>query len=141
MTRRDTEARSAELAQTAWPRPPGVATHPMAAWTPREVACDCDECLDGREAARRRPPGPAPHSVSADRQHLPRAALATAALARSASRNASLLSRRLEELARALEHDDDGVLARLAEALDSDLDHTGSLLEALGVELECRRDG
>lgn len=140
---RDTEARSAELAQTPWPSPPGVGTHPTAAWT-SEVACDCRECCDGRAAARRRrgrPPGPTPHSApgSPNRQHPARAALATSALARSASRNASLLSRRLEELARALEHDDDGVLGQLAEALDSDLDRTGSLLEALGVELECRR--
>ncbi|MBK8999577.1 MAG: hypothetical protein IPM35_27975 [Myxococcales bacterium] len=124
MTGRDTEARAAELAATPWPSPPGTVRHPQAAWEPGEV-CSCDECLDGREEAAG--------------EQRKRSALATAALARSASRSASLLSRRLDELARALERDDWNEITYVTEALDTDLDRTGSLLERVEVELACRR--
>ncbi len=62
------------------------------------------------------------------------------ALARTASRNTSLLSHRLRELARALEHNDENEISYLGEALGPELERTWSLLESVEVELEFRRD-
>lgn len=139
MTRRDSEARAAELAETPWLSPPASVSHPQAAWHSSE-RCDCKECVDGRKEARRHPRRSPSARPNRDRNHRPRASVATVALARSASRNAGLLARRLEDLAQALDRDDKNEISCLREALRPELERTRSLLENLDVDLACRGD-
>lgn len=62
-----------------------------------------------------------------------------AALARSASRSASLLAHRLAELARAIEFGDRNEISYIADTLGSEVERTDSLVENVEIEIGKRR--